>query len=970
MTYNPWPKGSQWRKWDLHVHTPASLNWKGGKQLSDMNSKEKDVAFNDQLNAIESSEVSVFCFTDYWTFDGYIQFKNYLERNKLECSKKIFPGIELRVEAPADYRPNLQIILSDSLTNQQLDDFKSALKVALVERPSRSISDEAIIEFAKELDASKAKEYGFDDPKLLDKEKLLELGASTVVITNKSLKEAVSLIYPKSAFIVQPWDTYGGLDNINWKAQPHAINYFMQRADIIESRKEETINLFLGEKTDKNEKFFENFQTSIKFKQKPVICGSDAHRFADYGNFPSNKNLWIKADPTFQGFKQIIYEPRDRVKIQEFQPQDKTQYRVIDKIRFIDNTGEKHFSNNWIELNENLNTIVGGKSSGKSLLMYHIAKTISPNLVEKRKTEVDITDYAFGNLGEFDFEVVWKDEVTDKLSFSPESREREIEYIPQMYVNKLAEEDGKNSLYELIESILNQNTDYREFNQKITPEIKLLEIGIEQAINELLRLRENHTKDLSDRRKIGEKPGIAKEIERLNGKISELRDASNFTESEERKYLSLLKRQKIQRDRKQKYRNLTDAIQTFIRTIEQLEKHTKEVFYKSKTDIGLDKFTKRILPVIITNTEKATIKTINGIIVLQKSIAKKTKLKSTKCAQIEQNLLREARPFSEKIRDKNALIALEENLKKEQETLNKYEEKDAQLKNTKEAGKRTRDDLFDKYTKLFDLHMDIIRKLQIDAFSNIGDGIKLETHFSFDLERFSELFIETFNRKRTNFISIFGNCFDGNKNFLFDENTHIETIKDIYTKLSQTNKDFYYKAGLSNSDALKQLFKNYFLVEYNIKYKNDNILEMSPGKRGLVLLQLILHISNATHPILIDQPEDNLDNRTISNELKQFIKDKKLVRQIIMVTHDANLVVLTDAENVIVSNQSGQQADRDNRAFQFEYITGGIEYSFRDNDPQNGILYSCGIREHVCDVLEGGEPAFIKREEKYDIPKK
>jgi energy-coupling factor transporter ATP-binding protein EcfA2 len=143
---------------------------------------------------------------------------------------------------------------------------------------------------------------------------------------------------------------------------------------------------------------------------------------------------------------------------------------------------------------------------------------------------------------------------------------------------------------------------------------------------------------------------------------------------------------------------------------------------------------------------------------------------------------------------------------------------------------------------------------------------------------------------------------------------------------------------------------------------------MSPGKRGLVLMQLILHISNATHPILMDQPEDNLDNRTISNELRKFIETKKLTRQIIMITHDANLVVLTDAENIIVSNQAGQLVDRENREYRFEYVSGSLEHSFRarrEGDP--GILYSCGVREHVCDILEGGEEAFRKREQRYGL---
>lgn len=58
----------------------------------------------------------------------------------------------------------------------------------------------------------------------------------------------------------------------------------------------------------------------------------------------------------------------------------------------------------------------------------------------------------------------------------------------------------------------------------------------------------------------------------------------------------------------------------------------------------------------------------------------------------------------------------------------------------------------------------------------------------------------------------------------------------------------------------------------------------------------MLELSNSTHPILIDQPEDNLDNRTIYSQLKDFIRKCKQKRQIILVTHNANLVVAADAE--------------------------------------------------------------------------
>ena len=134
----------------------------------------------------------------------------------------------------------------------------------------------------------------------------------------------------------------------------------------------------------------------------------------------------------------------------------------------------------------------------------------------------------------------------------------------------------------------------------------------------------------------------------------------------------------------------------------------------------------------------------------------------------------------------------------------------------------------------------------------------------------------------------------------------------------------------------------------------------------MILLFLILHLSNAEYPILIDQPEDNLDNRTVYKELKEFIKEKKITRQIIIVTHNANLIVPTDSENIIIANQNGQDNSKDNEKYIFEYITGSLENSF-NNPAAIGILNQMGIKEHVCDILEGGIEAFIEREQKYDL---
>ena len=149
---------------------------------------------------------------------------------------------------------------------------------------------------------------------------------------------------------------------------------------------------------------------------------------------------------------------------------------------------------------------------------------------------------------------------------------------------------------------------------------------------------------------------------------------------------------------------------------------------------------------------------------------------------------------------------------------------------------------------------------------------------------------------------------------------------------------------------------------------NDSIDEMSPGKKALVLLQLLVDLAESECPILIDQPEDDLDNRSIFEQLIPFIKNRKIKRQIIIVTHNANIVVGADAEEVIVANQCA--ADSPNESCRFEYRSGSIENNLpldKNDTNKKGLLNQCGIQQHICDVLEGGKEAFEKRRNQYRL---
>lgn len=110
----------------------------------------------------------------------------------------------------------------------------------------------------------------------------------------------------------------------------------------------------------------------------------------------------------------------------------------------------------------------------------------------------------------------------------------------------------------------------------------------------------------------------------------------------------------------------------------------------------------------------------------------------------------------------------------------------------------------------------------------------------------------------------------------------------------------------------------------------------------------ILAITNGRRTHLVDQPEENLDPKSIFDELVAYFRAARLRRQVILVTHNANLVVNTDADQVIVATATRLSATV---LPQLSYRAGGLE------DPV--------IRRDVCALLEGGERAFLEREKRY-----
>jgi hypothetical protein len=130
-------------------------------------------------------------------------------------------------------------------------------------------------------------------------------------------------------------------------------------------------------------------------------------------------------------------------------------------------------------------------------------------------------------------------------------------------------------------------------------------------------------------------------------------------------------------------------------------------------------------------------------------------------------------------------------------------------------------------------------------------------------------------------------------------------------------------------------------VHYEISYDGVDIRKLSPGTRGIVLLLLYLALDDSDdRPLIIDQPEENLDPKSVFDELVALFVAAKAKRQVIIVRHNANL----DADQIIVAEAGPHPSGG---LPPIGYVAGGLENS--------------AIRRAVCDILEGGEAAFRER---------
>jgi hypothetical protein len=154
------------------------------------------------------------------------------------------------------------------------------------------------------------------------------------------------------------------------------------------------------------------------------------------------------------------------------------------------------------------------------------------------------------------------------------------------------------------------------------------------------------------------------------------------------------------------------------------------------------------------------------------------------------------------------------------------------------------------------------------------------------------------------------------------------------------------KAGNKPLDLLDTIFGlAYLSPKYQLRWSGKDLGELSPGEKGTLLLIFYLLIDKRDNPLIIDQPEENLDNQTVYDILVPCLREARDKRQVIIVTHNPNLAIVCDADQVIHC-----RIDKTNKN-RVTYTSGAIE------NPT--------INHLTIDVLEGTRPAFDHRGSKY-----
>lgn len=1013
-------KGSEWRKWDLHIHTPLShINNYQGKDLED-----KWERFILDLEALPS-EFKVIGINDYLFIDGYENVVNYKSKGRLQNIDTILPVIEFRIKKFGGHkefkRVNFHVIFSDKLDskiikqqflNQLYGKYKLAPGAEGIEWMA-AITPESLKDLGGKIKSSvpidKVVDYGSD----------IEEGFNNINFDEEELvKLLTASTYLKGNFVTAigktEWDAFKW-DDSSIAEKKTVIN----RVDFVFTSSE-TIDAYNNAK----KKLTEQKVNDLLFD-----C-SDAH---DYSTSSLKDRIgkcfsWVKADTTFEGLKQVINEPDrlyvgglpillDRILISPNKFIKKITIRKVSSTTMA----EAWYENFVIDLNPSLVAVIGNKGNGKSALtdiLGLIGNSYNETYSFLTKTKFR-NPRPFNKASNFEAQIEWqdgsKDGFADLNSSIDFNKVEKVKYIPQNFLETLCANEDEYEFEKEIKKIIFSHTPdsdrlgHSNLDELINykSEIVLKEIGVikgeiddvNQRIIQLERKNSNNfRKSIEEGLKNKEEellncdllkpvtispPSDNLELEEKNQELND--QIIDLRWSIDEKGGSLIEKTLIKGQVQLELADLDKIKQAFENTqtnliaftdmqTKQLEKYSLSIKGIFSYNLNLEPITKLIedKTELLTQTNLDIFGNNSNVNGLEKEIAE---LKIA-LLKIEERLDEPYRIYQKYLQDiynwnnrRNAIVGtkisfgtieyykeqinyldnileteISEELSIREKILSRLFEKKSELINLYKSSYKPITDFIEKYGHLMsDYQINLSVELVLDGFTqkffdHISQGAKGTYIGVEEGNKYLSELIPQFNINEINgFLGLLSAI---RETLFFDKKSDQELIpREIEKQLKRgyTIEDLY--RFLYYADYIKPVFK--------LNLGDKSISTLSPGERGALLLIFYLFLDKDDKPLIIDQPEENLDNQSVYKYLVHFIKEAKQKRQIIMVTHNPNLAVVCDAEQIVhmvidkVAN------------YLVSYKAGSIENS--------------EINKIILDILEGTKPAFSNRTNKYSL---
>jgi ABC-type Mn2+/Zn2+ transport system ATPase subunit len=915
MIENRFKTGSEWRLWDLQIHTPFS-------HLSNGFGNDWDNYVKELFKRAIDNNVSVIGITDYFTIEGYKKLKtDYLEKEKKlkdlftadEIDKiktiLVLPNIEFRLnKLVGKNRINFHVLLSDDISFTDIEEnFLHEIDFIYEAAPQSEYEK-------RKLKTNNLEQLG---RKLIKQHKPFEdkaplyVGMMNAVVDDEQISKILANkknIFEGKYLIALPSDE--DLSKVSWNGQDHqARKLLIQKSDILIATNPNTIQWALGKKHEKAEAFIEEFKSL-----KPCIGGSDAHTFEELFTKNQDRKVWIKADLTFEGLKQIIYEPEERVRIQktnpafDFEKYTFTEIEIANLVIVFENE-PLCFEKNTIPLNQNLVTIIGGRGAGKSVLINYFA-----NGFKQYNVPSEIS--AFNPSA--DFKVKWKKSLQSSDEIFPLNSQHDL---PFLFIRQSEVKDkvkDAKGLGDEIKKILELET--LSFDRK-TDET------IQNYKSEFNTIKEWFDKRDENNNPINQKSYVQEEIDKNRNLLERITTEENKEKLE--KYSANI--EKLQAGETEKFNleqlktDLTEFQQTTNAQITSLNKGIPAIDFKPQID-AIDAAVKAIDDIIKTAQEenakiKDDFKDFKGDIA---SLLSNVERFRTTISVYE----RRTKEIEEKEKQLNVAIT--------------NKKKIGELVNTElTRHKSTIDENWSKLLQGKEGWNEQQKELMKKIINN--REIKIEGEIVFNENIFYELVKEQLD----------GRTLKGKNSIQYlkglvgitDLAAYIDFLKDIDTSLQKV--EYYLRNGKAEFENIFYELRTrskYLYVQPKITYKGKPLDKISVGQRGTIYLCLKLATNIFSQPIIFDQPEDDLDNDFIFNDLINIFKEIKRYRQVIIVTHNANIVVNADAEQVIVASNNEER----------------LSY-------ESGSLENPDINKAVCNILEGGKIAFQQRRNKYHL---